>query len=159
MTKRKRNLFLCSGISLLLIVGILCAVLLPRLAAKEEMRTFLQAAAAEDVQYLVLTDPHYKNDELFANNGKEITLSGDRLQAVRTQLLQLADGVKYKGSDKQSLTGLDLRLFAKCADGSVVQLYFQNERFYYISEDVTYYFTADAEIYATFLSTLKGAFQ
>ena len=159
MTRSRRSLILCCSLAALLIGGILCGILLPRIAAREDMEKMLFAVAGEDVQYLVLTDPHYNNDELFANNGKEITLSGERLQTVRTQLLQLAETLKYKGSDRKSLTGLDLRLFAKCADGSVVQLYFQGERFYYISEDVTYYFAADADLYAAFLATLKGAMQ
>ena len=158
MTKVKRNILLCAGVSLLLLAGILCGILLPRAAAKKEMRALLQAAAAQEVQYLVLTDPHYDSGEFLAGKGKEVTLEGELLSGVRAQLLQLCTDLKYKGSDKV-LSGLDLRLFAKSADGSVVQLYFQTDRFYYISKDTTYYFAADAESYAALLATLAAALQ
>ena len=159
MTRSRRNIILCSGVAMLLIAGILCGIFLPRAAAKKEMRIALERAAAGNVQYLVLTDPHYKSDELFANKGKEITLSGEVLQAAREQLLQLSSSLKYKGSDKESITGLDLQLFARCADGSYVQIYFQSERFYIISEDTTYYFAAQTDHYAALLATLQGALQ
>ncbi len=157
--KSKVTLIGCMIVTVTLIL-VLCAVFLPRLAAKNDMKGLLAAALSHDASHVTYTDPNYENEGLLVGDGREVQLTGEVLAAVREALADLSKSFSFEKSKKVLMSGLDRRLWIKTAQGENVQIYFTDTEFYFIEGEITYYFTPkNTEAYAALLATMQAAFQ
>lgn len=132
------------GLSLILlaVLLILCCVFIPRIQAKAKLREVLAAFSDAEAQYVLYTDPHYQNEGLLTQNGREVRLEGESLQAVLGLLERVGADCRYEGKQKNALVGADDRLLVKAAAGDSTQLFLTDECLYFTKGETTYYFEA-----------------
>ena len=157
--KSKVTLIGCAIIAVTLIL-ILCAVFLPRLSAKRDMKALLAATLSPDSSHMTYTDPNYENEGFLAGEGREAQLTGETLAAVHEALAVLSEDFSFEKREKELMSGLDRRLWVKTAQGENVQIYFTDTVFYFIDGEITYYFTPKStENYVALLDAMQGALQ
>ena len=156
--KNSRVTLIGIGLILMAVLIILCCILIPRVQAKQKLGDVVEALCDVQAQYVIYTDPHYQNEGLLAQNGREVRLEGEVLTAVRAQLCDLEVNCRYRGKAKENAVSIDKRLLVKGALGESVQLFLGKEQLYFSLGDSTYLFAPlDSAGYEALLALLDGA--
>lgn len=158
----KRQWYIWVGIAILLVAVliVLGVIFLPRLAAKSDMKDFLTLAAAPDAQYVMLIDPSYRHEGILAGEGRELALTGGRLQQTQNALSAFAESFSYVKKEVAGAGAFGLHLLVKSAEGKFVKICFFENGFYAELKGSMYYFAAnDEQAYMAFYNTLISAFE
>lgn len=157
--KKYWHIWVGVGAILLSVLTVLGVILLPRMAAKSDMKELLLLAAAPDAEYVRLVDPAFEHEGLLAGAGREVALTGALLADTRAALGGIAEDFSYEGKEDAYAGALGLHLLIKSAEGEIVKIYFSQNEFYAVLKGSAYHFSADdAQGYADFYAKLQAAF-
>ena len=142
------------------ILAVAFAAVAPRISAKREMKRQFAAAACDTAQYIAFVDPLYADPKAPFGGGRTVALQGEDLAAVREALSALSARFSYRKSKREESSALDRHLLVLTADGEYVQIFFNDESFYYLKEGRIYLFKPkDAAAFAALLALLNGVIQ
>lgn len=141
MTVKSKKIYLIGGgIIALAALIIFLSVFLPMLSHRAQMRKLLekvQTAAAR----VTVGDPLYETGDLLGNKGKEVLVTGERSDELLALLQEMAgSGYRTAGTEKMSAGSMELNLKVKKVDGEIINLWFGEERFYYMTGTVAVLF-------------------
>lgn len=157
--KNKKTLLVGVLILLVAVVIVLAAIFLPMSMRKKDMKQILQAVPSAG--RISLWDPSFDTGDVLGNQGKEVLLEGEDLEAVRARLAALVEsGYRYSGEEKGFANGLDLHLKIRSAEGEIFYLWLGESRFYCTQEERVAFFEAkDAAVYDALRAELDAILQ
>ena len=145
MTVKNKKIYLIGGgIVVLAALIILLSVLVPMLSHRSEMRKILEGV--QSPARMTVGDPLYETGDILGNKGKEVLVTGERSNEILSLLRKMAeDGYRTDGTEKMPAGSLELNLKVKTADGKILNLWFNEDNFYYMNGTVAVLFEAKNE--------------
>lgn len=142
---KNKKIYLIGGcIVALAALIILLAVFVPMISHKSKMSKLfdkLQSPAR-----VTVGDPLYETGDVLGNKGKEVLATGERLDELLALLRTVAeDGYRTDGTEKMPAGSLELNLKVKTTDGEILNLWFNEQNFYYMDGTVAVLFESKNE--------------
>ena len=157
--KKYWHIWVGIAILVLAVLIVLGVILLPRMAAKSDMKELLALASSPDAQYVMLVDPAYVHPGILAGQGRDIRLEGELLEQTRSALSSIADDFSYAKKESVGSGAFATHLVVRGAQGEIVKIYLAENEFYAELKGSVYYFSPkDMQAYTALCDALLAAF-